>query len=83
MGMVIGRDLYQIIKSSLGDEYYIFDEIGKYSINSHKRSYPVYSVINKNKLNNCDSLNLYNGAASSIMYCCFIVYFFQILYVSC
>jgi hypothetical protein len=50
MGMVIGRDLYQIIKSSLGDEYYIFDEIGKYSINSHKRSYPVYSVINKNKI---------------------------------
>jgi hypothetical protein len=63
-GMVIGSDLYQIIKSSLGDEYYIFDEIGEYSIDNHKHSYPVYSVINKNKINNGEALNLYKSAVS-------------------
>jgi class 3 adenylate cyclase len=63
-GMVIGSDLYQIVKSCLEDEHYVFDEIGEYSIDDHKNGYPVYSVINKNKINNGDALNLYKSAAS-------------------
>ena len=63
-GMVIGSDLYQIVKSGLGDEHYVFDQIGEYSIDDRKDSYPVYSVINKNKINNGDALNLYKSAVS-------------------
>ena len=49
-GMVIGGDLYQIVKKSY--DYYRFEELGGYSIVSFKHPYPIYSVISKNRNNN-------------------------------
>jgi class 3 adenylate cyclase len=63
-GMVIGSDLYQIVKPCLANEHYIFDEIGEYSVDEHKHSYPVYSVTNKDKIDNDDAINLYKSAVS-------------------
>ena len=61
-GMVIGRDLYQIVKRSFDDGYY-FSEIGEYPITELKyQHYPVYSITrNKNKENNSETLNLYKN----------------------
>ena len=47
-GMVIGDDLYQIIKKSYFNDHYHFQELGGCPINS-KYKYPIYSVENKNK----------------------------------
>jgi two-component system, OmpR family, response regulator ChvI len=62
-GMVIGRDLYQIVKPSFNNDYYYFSEIGKYPITEFKyQHYPVYSITrNKNKENNSKTLNLYKN----------------------
>jgi two-component system, OmpR family, response regulator ChvI len=46
-GMVIGGDLYQIVKKSY--DHYRFEELGGYSIVSFKHPYPIYSVISKNR----------------------------------
>ena len=46
-GMVIGDDLYQIIKKSYFNDHYHFQGLGGYPINS-KYKYPIYSVENKN-----------------------------------
>jgi two-component system, OmpR family, response regulator ChvI len=46
-GMVIGGDLYQIVKKSY--DHYRFDELGGYSIASFKHPYPIYSVISKHR----------------------------------
>jgi two-component system, OmpR family, response regulator ChvI len=57
-GMVIGNDLYQVLKSfltsfssssasSFDDDDYDFKMIGEYSIVGSKQSYPLYSVISK------------------------------------
>ena len=53
-GMVIGGDLYQIVKKSLSSTFnddYQFKGIGQYSI-GFKHSYPIYSVINQNRNDN-------------------------------
>jgi class 3 adenylate cyclase len=64
-GMVIGRDLYQVTRTSPSfDNDYYFSEIGKYPITELKyQHYPVYSTIrNKNKENNSNkTLNLYKN----------------------
>jgi two-component system, OmpR family, response regulator ChvI len=63
-GMVIGRDLYQVTRTSPSfDNDYYFSEIGKYPITELKyQHYPVYSIIrNKNKENNSKTLNLYKN----------------------
>ena len=46
-GMVIGDDLYQIIKKSYFNDHYHFQGLDGYPINS-KYKYPIYSVENKN-----------------------------------
>jgi len=51
-GMVIGSDLYQMLKSvfssslSILDNYY-FKHVGEYIVDGLKNAYPVYSVISK------------------------------------
>ena len=60
-GMVIGEDLYRIVKPSFENDY-LFNEVDEYSIdNNFKHHYPVYSVANSNNnnKNNNDTLNLY------------------------
>jgi two-component system response regulator ChvI len=52
-GMVIGGDLYQIVKKSYDN--YRFEELGGYSIVSFKHPYPIYSVISKNRNNNINN----------------------------
>src|ERR1051326_3336595 len=49
--MVIGDDLYNIIKPPFGDDY-IFNEIDEYSIDNQKQGYSVYSVVYKNNKKN-------------------------------
>src|SRR6266513_1095965 len=56
-GMVIGEDLYQIVKKSY--DHYRFEELGGYSIVSFKHPYPIYSVISKNRNNNNNTLSQY------------------------
>jgi CheY-like chemotaxis protein len=49
-GMVIGGDLYQIVKKkSYFDDHYLFKELGGYLIIDFKHKYPIYSVESKNK----------------------------------
>jgi CheY-like chemotaxis protein len=53
-GMVIGGDLYQIVKKSFSSTFnddYQFKGIGQYSI-GFKHSYPIYSVISQNRNGN-------------------------------
>jgi two-component system, OmpR family, response regulator ChvI len=62
-GMVIGGDLYHIIKkssSSLFDDHLVdFKGRGQYSITGFKHQYPVYSVVIRNKDNKHD-INILN-----------------------
>jgi two-component system response regulator ChvI len=60
--MVIGSDLYEIVKSNYSKSYY-FKKIGEYSIEDLGIQYPVYSVSSKdsNRNNNIDALNLYKN----------------------
>ncbi|MBV9668229.1 MAG: response regulator [Nitrososphaeraceae archaeon] len=69
-GMVIGGDLYHIIKKSssfFSDDHHIdcssfdFKTAGQYSITGFKHQYPVYLVVMRKKSNKYDSnvLNLY------------------------
>jgi CheY-like chemotaxis protein len=51
-GMVIGDDLYQIVKKSCFDDDYHFQGLGEYSIIDFKHKYPIYSVIGKNRDDN-------------------------------
>ena len=49
-GMVVGNDLYEVLKSFLTSssaDDYNFKMIGKYSVVGSKQSYPLYSVISK------------------------------------
>jgi two-component system, OmpR family, response regulator ChvI len=51
--MVIGNNLYQIIKSTLGNNEYRFNMTDEYSIDSTSRNqYPIYSVFDKSRKNN-------------------------------
>jgi two-component system, OmpR family, response regulator ChvI len=59
-GMVIGSDLYYIVKkfSLLENDYYHFKRIGEYSISaSFKHRYPVYLVLTKKNKENILSTN--------------------------
>jgi two-component system, OmpR family, response regulator ChvI len=47
-GMVIGDNLYQIIKKSYFDDHYHFQGLGGYPLIDLKYKYPIYSVENKN-----------------------------------
>ncbi|MBV9177989.1 MAG: response regulator [Nitrososphaeraceae archaeon] len=69
-GMVIGGDLYHIVKKSssfFSDDHHIdcssfdFKTAGQYSITGFKHQYPVYLVVMRKKSNKYDSnvLNLY------------------------
>jgi two-component system, OmpR family, response regulator ChvI len=56
-GMVIGNNLYQVIKDTFGSEYH-FDKIDEYSIdNNSENQYSVYSIVSKN--DNDNRLKLY------------------------
>ena len=51
-GIVVGNDLYRIIKSSkLLEDAYMFDEIGSYHCGAGKFSYPLYSLSRMNPRN--------------------------------
>jgi two-component system, OmpR family, response regulator ChvI len=59
--MVIGDNLYQIIKSTLGNNEYHFNMTDEYSIDSNSRNqYPLYSVFDKSKKNN-DRVKMYEN----------------------
>ena len=48
-GMVIGNNLYQVTKTTCGDDYY-FNKIGEYPIDDNSNNqYSVYSIISKDK----------------------------------
>jgi hypothetical protein len=60
--MVIGNNLYQITKSTLGNNEYYFNKIDEYLIDSNsKNQYPVYSVFDKNQKNNDDRVKMYEN----------------------
>jgi two-component system response regulator ChvI len=75
-GMVIGNDLYQILKSSLNSsslstlsvaDDYNFEIIGEYSIVRSKQSYPLYLIISK--YTNCNSITteIQNPATENVL----------------
>jgi class 3 adenylate cyclase len=59
--MVIGKNLYQIIKSTLGNNEYHFNLRDEYSIDStSENQYPIYSVFDKSQKNN-DRVKMYEN----------------------
>lgn len=51
-GIVVGNDLYRIIKSfKLHEDAFVFDEIGSYHCGAGKFSYPLYSLSRMNPKN--------------------------------
>jgi class 3 adenylate cyclase len=62
-GMVIGDKLYQLTKTTFGDDYG-FNKVGEYLIdnsgNDH-RQYSIYSIVSKDKNSNDKKLNLYKN----------------------
>ena len=58
--MVIGGDLYKIVKRTFDKNYY-FSKVGAYSIGDLDIQYPVYSISNKSKTSNADTLRLYKN----------------------
>jgi two-component system response regulator ChvI len=54
-GMVVGDDLYQIVKKSNSDEF-DFQELTRFSLADLRYKYPIYSVSKKN-INGINSLN--------------------------
>ena len=58
--MVIGGSLYKIVKQTFNKNYY-FIKVGVYSIDDLSIRYPVYSISNKSKNSNTDTLNLYKN----------------------
>ncbi|MDQ4013995.1 MAG: adenylate/guanylate cyclase domain-containing protein [Thermoproteota archaeon] len=60
--MVIGNDLYQITKSTLGNNEYHFNKADEYPIDSNsKNQYSVYSVFDKNQKNNDNRAKIYEN----------------------
>ena len=60
--MVIGNNLYQITRSTLGNNEYHFNKADEYPIDSNsKNQYPVYSVFDKNHENNDDRVKMYEN----------------------
>ena len=60
--MVIGNDLYQITKTSCGDDYN-FNKIDEYPIgdNSINHQYSIYSIVSKEKKSNDRRKKLYKN----------------------
>ncbi len=56
-GMVIGNNLYQVIKTTFDDDYH-FNKIDEYSIDNQ---YSVYSIVSKDKNGNDRKLKLYKN----------------------
>lgn len=60
--MVIGNNLYQVTKAAFDDNEYFFNKVDEYSIdNNSKNQYSVYSVVNKDKKNNIDRIEIYKN----------------------
>ncbi|MGB7639504.1 MAG: adenylate/guanylate cyclase domain-containing protein [Nitrososphaeraceae archaeon] len=57
-GMVIGNNLYQVIKTKF-DHLYHFNKIDGYSIDNSDNKYSVYSIVSKDKNSNDKKLNQY------------------------
>ena len=57
-GMVIGNNLYQVIKTAF-DDFYHFNKIDGYSIDNSNNQYSIYSMISKDKNSNDRKLNQY------------------------
>jgi two-component system, OmpR family, response regulator ChvI len=58
--MVIGGDLYKIVKRTFDKNYY-FSKVGVYSIDDLSIRYPVYSISNKSKISNANTLRFYKN----------------------
>lgn len=58
--MVIGGDLYKIVKRTFDKNYY-FSKVGVYSIDDLSIQYPVYSISNKSKTSNANTLRFYKN----------------------
>src|ERR1700716_4234987 len=57
--MVIGGDLYEIVKNI--DKNYYFIKVGEYSIDDLCIQYPVYSISSKSKSSDVDAVSLYKN----------------------
>jgi class 3 adenylate cyclase len=57
-GMVIGNNLYQVIKTKF-DHLYHFNKLDGYSIDNSDNKYSVYSIVSKDKNSNDKKLNQY------------------------
>ena len=58
--MVIGGGFYKIVKRTFDNDYY-FSKVGAYSIDDLSIQYPVYSISNKSKSSNAETLSLYKN----------------------
>ena len=61
--MVIGYDLYRIVKRFFDNEEYAFKRVGDYSIEDLELRYPVFSVVNKarNNSNRFKTIKMYKN----------------------
>jgi class 3 adenylate cyclase len=60
-GMVIGNNLYQVVKAKFDDDYH-FNKIDEYSMdNSDNHQYYIYSIVSKDKNSNDKKLKLYKN----------------------
>ena len=72
-GMVIGNNLYQLTKGSLGDDYH-FNKIEEYPIDDNSNNlYSVYSIMSRDKGSNDKKKKLYKNILWNI-----ILYFYEI-----
>ena len=58
--MVIGGDLYEIVKRTFSKNYY-FSKVAEYSIGDLGIQYPVYSISSKSKTSNAKTLSVYKN----------------------
>jgi two-component system, OmpR family, response regulator ChvI len=74
-GMVVGNDLYQVLKSFLTsslstssfDDDYDFKRAGEYSITGLKQAYPIYSLVNKYTNNNNNNTAIQDAGNKNAM----------------
>lgn len=59
-GMVIGNDLYEIVKPTFDKNYY-FSKVGDYSIDDLSIQYSVHSISSKSKTSDADTLSSYKS----------------------
>ena len=58
--MVLGGDLYKIVKRILDKDYY-FNKVGEYPLGDLGIQYPVYCISSKSKTSDAQTLNLYKN----------------------